>query len=157
MKQEIALFRNFGLATPSSVTYSPELNAFITAAFQTMSGNCYFSAMRLSEGILIKEDIGQGGIYNRTFLNGVHIYDLKTKTLLCEYIYPMYEGAIYSRSVVATVARRILKELVEKTAQRENFYIEASHVDRVIYQIVNNAVYADQTQELNRQIKSLNY
>ena len=39
MTQEISLFRNFGLATPATISYSAPMNAFVGSAFASLIGN----------------------------------------------------------------------------------------------------------------------
>lgn len=48
MANEIALFRNFGLATPSAITYSAPMNAFVGTGFTSAAGNSYFNAARFA-------------------------------------------------------------------------------------------------------------
>ena len=82
----IEIFKKFGVSSvASNVTYSASLNVFTGNGYTSAAGNNYFNAFRFAEGILIKEDVGVG--YARTFLNGIRIFDLSSKTLLCERSY----------------------------------------------------------------------
>lgn len=155
MSQEISLFRNFGLTTPSSVTFSEPLNALVGAGYTSMAGNTYFNSLRLSDGLLIKEDIGHGGMYERTFLNGIHIYDICTKTLLCEYRYPMYQGVIYSRETAKLVAINLLIKLIVESAQRDQVLLNMNEVSSKIQEVVNKAFFGDQMQEIQKTLKQL--
>ena len=51
MANEIALFRNFGVSTPTAVTYSTPMNAFIGAGFTSSAGNTYFNAARFDQDV----------------------------------------------------------------------------------------------------------
>ena len=155
MKQEIALFKNFGLATPSSITFSESMNAFVTTAQAFPSGNAYGNAARFAEGLLIKEDIGYGQPY--TFLNGLHIYDLKTHKLLAELVYPMYQGAFYSKEHVKTVATRLLSELIVEAAEEQGSYMNEQEVSRKVRAILDRSFSKNQLQELEKNVKALGF
>ena len=89
----LALLNKFGLAKTGSFNYSDQSNAFLGNGFTSAAGNTYFNSLRFVEGILVKEDVGQG--YSRTFINAIRIYDIKSKDLLCE---KSYHCAYYSKS-----------------------------------------------------------
>lgn len=79
---EIALFQKFGLAKNSNFNYSEAVNAFIGNGYTSMAGNTYLNEIRLIEGIIIKNDVGHGHTY--TFLNGIKIFHIESKKLICE-------------------------------------------------------------------------
>ena len=73
----IVLFKDLGVSVSSNVTYSTSLNVFSSNGYTSAAGNTYFNSFRFADGILIKEDVGEG--YAHTFLNGIRIFDLSTK------------------------------------------------------------------------------
>lgn len=150
MKQEISLFRNLGLATPSSVTFSESLNALVGGGYTSIAGNTYFNTLRLADGIFIKEDIGMGYWY--TFLNGVHIYDLHTKTLLCERHFYRHR---YSRETAKQDAENMLFELLSEAASKEKVIIDKCELLAKVKEIVKRAFFCDQMQEIQKTIKQL--
>ena len=77
----IQLFERHGLVN-ANLNYSEISNAFLTTGYTSMAGNTYFNSIRVAEGILIKEDVGEG--WCKTFLNGIKIYSIKDKTLLAD-------------------------------------------------------------------------
>ena len=155
MANEIALFKNFGLATPSNIAYSESMNAFVTSAQTFPSGNAYGSAARFAEGLLIKEDIGYG--QPCTFLNGLHIYDLKTHKLLAEKVYPLYQGAFYSKDVVKSVATRLLSALIVTAAEEQGSVINAQDVTNKVRAILDRSFANNQLQELEKNVKALGF
>ena len=142
MSQEISLFRNFGLATPATVTFSESLNALVGTGYTSMAGNTYFNSLRMSDGLLIKEDIGQGYAYS--FLNGLHIYDLRTKTLICE---KWFHCNFYSRDGAKQDATDMLIDMIQQAAKKENILLNYHEVQQRISSIVNNAFFGDQLKE----------
>lgn len=155
MANEIALFRNFGLATPKGISYSEPMNAFVTTAIAFPSGNSYCSAARFAEGLLIKEDLGQG--HTCTFLNGVHIYDLKTRKLLAEHIFPMYEGAFYSKETVKNIATRLLTSLLVDAAREQGYTLYENDAYRQVRAILDRSFSNNQLQELEKNVKALGF
>ncbi len=65
--------RAFPITATGSITYNAEQNVFLTAGYTSAAGNMYYGAIRLSEHLVVRYDIGQG--YAHTFLNGI--------TLMC--------------------------------------------------------------------------
>jgi len=155
MANEIALFSNFGLATPARITYSPEQNLFVGNAWTSYSGRTYCNTMRLGRGLLIKEDVGSNGW--GTYLNGVHIYDTMTKKLLCEKIYPMYQGAHYSKFTVKNVVTRLLEDLLISSAKEQHLYIDENRMRRELRAQIDYAFNANQLEVLKSETKALGY
>ena len=81
MTNSIAIFQKHGLVN-SNLSYSEVANAFLSTGYTSSAGNTYFNSIRVAEGILIKEDIGNG--YKYAFLNGIKIYSIKDKTLIVD-------------------------------------------------------------------------
>lgn len=147
MKTDIALFEKFGLATSSSnFTYSEVANSFLGNAFTSLAGNTYFNEVRFVEGLLIKEDVGQG--YTYTFLNGLRVYDIKTKTLLCE---KTYHNKVYSLYFLKSEVKRMLQDLIISSAKKEGVLLAESEVGAKLEQIINNSFAKDQRQMLIEQ------
>ena len=152
MENQIALFRNFGLATPATISYSTPMNAFVGQGFTSAAGNTYFNAARFGEGILIKEDVGQGYAY--TFLNGLHIYDLVTKKLLCERYFNCH---FYSKDTVRQDVKRMLEDLILESAQKERRLLNAGEVRSRIASIVDKAFSTNQVEMLQKQMRALGF
>lgn len=152
MANEIALFSKFGLATPSNIRYSSPMNAFVGSGYTSAAGNTYFNAVRFAEGILIKEDVGEGYAY--TFLNGLKIYDLKTKKLLCE---DSFHCNYYSKQTVKDEVKRMLKELIMDAARSEGYYISSSEVNKRINSMIDRCFAQNQIEMMGQQIRALGF
>lgn len=152
MANEIALFRNFGLATPASISYSSPMNAFVGQGYTSMAGNTYFNALRFGEGILIKEDVGEGYAY--TFLNGLKIYDLQTKKLLCE---ESFNCHYYSKETVKLDVKRMLTNLILKAARQENRYLIENDVRNRVGQKIDRAFSRNQIEMMSQQMRALGF
>lgn len=152
MTQEISLFRNFGLATPSAISYSAPMNAFVGTGFTSAAGNSYFNAARFAEGILIKEDVGQGWLH--TFLNGIHIYDLRTKKLLCE---KYFDCHYYSKETVKSDVKRMLEDLILSAAHKEGRLLTHMEVHSRINSIIDRSFATNQIEMMNRQMRALGF
>ncbi|MBR1807936.1 MAG: hypothetical protein IJ776_00915 [Paludibacteraceae bacterium] len=150
MSQEISLFRNFGIATPNTITFSKSLNALVGVGYTSMAGNTYFNSLRMADGILIKEDIGQG--YAHSFLNGLHIYDIRTKTLICEKLFSCH---YYSRDTAKSDAIDMLTDMIGKAASKENIILNYNEMRSKVSDIVRRAFFADQMQEIQKTLKQL--
>lgn len=155
MTNDIALFRSFGLATPASFSYSQPMNAFVGNGYTSTIGNTYFNAVRFVEGLLIKEDVGEG--YSATFLNGLQIYDLHTKTLLAEKKYPRYGGAFYSKNLVKQLTSQLLEELLLKEAQKQHYLLNQEDVKNKLSRLIANAFEKNQVQELQNSVKAIGF
>lgn len=150
MTQEITLFQNLGLATPASVTFSHNLNALVGAGYTSMAGNTYFNALRMADGLLIKEDIGEG--YAHTFLNGLHIYDIHTKALICE---KLFHCKLYSRATAKQSAVKMLINILEQAAAKDNVLLNRIEVQKTVSEIVNRAFFGNQIHEIQKTLKQL--
>lgn len=152
MENQIALFRNFGLTTPAAISYSTPMNAFVGQGFTSAAGNTYFNAARFGEGILIKEDVGEGWLH--TFLNGIHIYDLKTKKLLCERSFNCH---YYSKETVKSDVKSMLEDLILSAARTTGRILNYTDVHARINAIVNRSFETNQVEMMNNQIKALGF
>ncbi len=142
----LALLNKFGLAKTGSFNYSDQSNAFLGNGFTSAAGNTYFNSLRFVEGILVKEDVGQG--YSRTFINAIRIYDIKSKDLLCE---KSYHCAYYSKSFLENEVVNMLTQTLMTAAKKENVYILETEIRSKIVSLVRYAFTNDQRQILYQQ------
>lgn len=72
--RQLAILKENALPALSGehLTYNAAKNVFLTTAYTSMAGNCYYKAIRLSDRICVFYEIGEG--YARTFLNGITIF-----------------------------------------------------------------------------------
>ena len=143
---ELTLFQKFGLAKTGNFNYSEGANAFIGNAFTSLAGNTYMNEIRLMEGLLIKEDVGQG--YAHSFVNGIRIFDIKSKQLLCE---RNYHCTYYNQNYIKTEVRSMLTELLIAASRKEQLYLDLSDVEKHIESLVELAFQTDQRQMLQQQ------
>jgi hypothetical protein len=137
--QEIALLNKFGIAKGNNFSYSESVNAFIGNGYISMAGNTYLNEIRFMEGIVIKEDVGQG--YSRTFVNGIRLFDLQSKTLLCE---RNYHCTFYSQFHIKTEVKDMLTNLLNEAARKENISFSSSDIKNHIERLVDKAFSEDQ-------------
>ena len=144
---EIALLNKFGITSNGTKIYSEESNSFLGNGYTSMAGNTYFNSVRFLEGIVIKEDVGNG--HTHTFVNGIRLYGLKDKTLLCE---RNYHCCFYSKSFIMGEVISMLTELLLTAATKEKLLINVDQVKLKIESIVKVAFENDQRQVLFNQI-----
>lgn len=137
--QEIALLNKFGIAKANNFSYSESVNAFIGNGYTSMAGNTYLNEIRFMEGIVIKEDVGQG--YARTFVNGIRLFDLQSKTLLCE---RNYHCTYYSQYHIKTEVIEMLSNLLNEAARKENLNFNSIDIQNHIEKLVDKAFSEDQ-------------
>lgn len=147
MSGTTVIFEKYGLVN-STVSYSEVANAFLTNGYTSEAGNTYFNAIRMAEGILIKEDIGQG--YARTFLNGIKIYSIKDKTLIAD---KTFHTVFYSASTVKIESKKMLMDLLEDAASQEGFYFDRQLANTAIEKVLNMAMNNDQRSMANNHFK----
>ena len=56
----------------SSITYNAAKNVFLTQGYTTLANNTYYRAIRFSNRLIVRYDIGEG--YKHTFLNGIKLF-----------------------------------------------------------------------------------
>jgi len=145
---EITLFNKLGLIRSSDFNYSESVNAFLGNAFTSMAGNTYLNEIRFLEGLVIKEDIGHG--YAHTFVNGIRIFDIRSKKLICERLYHCtYYSTIFLRSEV----RKMLIDFLLTSTRKEGITIDYNDAVRHIAMIVDKAFNTDQRHMLEMQSK----
>ena len=141
------VLKQFGLTT-GTVSYSEQVNAFITAGYTSAAGNTYFNTIRFAEGIVLKEDVGQGWAY--TFLNGLKIYSLRDKTLLAD---RYFHSRIYSRYAVKTEAVDMLFNVLKVAAKKEGLFLDKKQARKEIEKIIDSAMNVNQISMLEQQSK----
>ncbi len=149
MTKEMILSQLSGLQS-KSLTYSGTANAFIGNGFTSSAGNHYFNAVRFADGILIKEDIGEG--YLHTFLNGLKIYSLKDKTLIVD---KSYHNVRYSKDLSKSLSKSLLKDHLEEAARHNGFNYNRSEASGLIDKIVEDAYVVDQREMADMQMRRL--
>ena len=132
------ILRKLGLANVST-SYSEKANAFLSSGYTSTAGNTYFSAIRIAEGILIKDDIGTG--YCRTFLNGIRIYSLKDKTLLAE---KSFHSHFYSKDGVKRHAKSMLLDVLKEAALEEGWSMDEDQAQQEIARIIDKSFSTNQ-------------
>jgi hypothetical protein len=147
------IIKNLGSMLPGKLNFSESANAFLSSGYTSAANNTYFNAIRFAEGIIIKEDVGEG--YARTFLNGLRIYSIKDKTLLADRSYHCY---FYSREKVQDEAKKILIELLEEAAKANGFEINRYEAGKAIEKLLDSAFTGDQLSIAQNQMrKQLTY
>jgi predicted house-cleaning noncanonical NTP pyrophosphatase (MazG superfamily) len=147
MTTEIIL-RNLGSYLPERTNYSQQANAFLTNGYASQAGNVYFSAIRLGEGIVVKEDVGHG--YAWTFLNGIYIYSTKDKKLLAD---RRFHNRKYSKEETQEIIRDILTTLLKEAAEFSNVKYNETEAQFAISRLIFDMYNTDQRQMLQQQNK----
>ena len=138
MSNSLVLLNNLGISKNGSLTYSEVSNAFLTQGYTSMAGNAYFNSLRLMEGILIKEDVGQG--YSRTFINGIMLYDT-SKNLLCE---KSYHCIFYNKWFIKSEVKIMIKKLLIESCRKDSISIDEFDIEKHINKLVDKAFNTDQ-------------
>ena len=146
MDNTLTLLNQFGLSNRVSYSYSSVANAFIGSGYVSQAGNLYFNSLRLLDGIVIKEDVGQG--YSRTFLNGLRIFDIKSKTLLCE---RNYHCCFYDKNFIQREITDILSNLIIESARKRQIHASRSDIHKNVEHIVERSFATDQRIMLTNQ------
>lgn len=144
------MINNLSAIVQGTTRFSDTANAFLSEGYVSAANNTYFNALRFAEGIIIKEDVGQG--YAHTFLNGLRIYSLKDRVLLAD---RTYNCCYYSKQTVRNEVQDMLQKLLEQAAHRIENRINSHEVTKVITRILNEAFESNQMQLAQNQMKSL--
>ena len=147
MTSTLTLLKKNGLVN-SNISYSKVANAFLSEGYTSTAGNTYFNSIRAAEGILIKEDIGQG--YAHTFLNGIKIYSIKDKTLLVD---KRFNGVIYSSGRMKLEAKKSLLEMLKESASNGGFVLNLEKSEKIIENILNKALNENQNDFIVKQTR----
>lgn len=132
--------------TNSNVNYSQQANAFLSDGFTSAAGNTYFSALRFTEGIVVRENVGQG--YLHTFLNGLKIFSIKDNTLLCD---KTFDRTIYDKSFICNQIELMLMEVIVNAATRDGLYFDKIKAAEEIKKMAYKAVWENQMQVASQQ------
>lgn len=147
------MINKLGSMLPGKLNFSETANAFLSNGYTSAANNTYFWAIRLAEGLIIKEDVGEG--YARTFLNGLRIYSIKDKVLLAD---RSYHCNFYSKEKVQSETKKILFELLEEAAEANGFKINRYEAGKAIEKILDNAFKGNQLSIAENQMrKQLTY
>ncbi len=147
MKNSIQLFQKYGVSG-RNLNYSEASNAFLSDGYTSSAGNTYFNSVRLAEGVLIKEDVGQG--YCHTFLNGLRIYSLRDKTLIAE---KNFHCTYYSKYIVREEAKSMLFKTLKEAAKLKNVIFNENEVEAQIMLLLDKAFSQDQRDVFQCQVK----
>ena len=142
------IIKNLGSLLPGKLNYSELANAFLTNGYVSTAQNVYFNTIRFAEGIIIKEDIGQG--YAHTFLNGIRIYSLKDKVLLAD---RAYHCNFYSKEVVKNEAKNMLCELVIEAANNAGHRVSRYEAEKVIEKVLDKSYKENQRTLAQKQLR----
>jgi hypothetical protein len=149
MTKELIISNITGIQS-GSINYSTSINAFVAKGFTSNAGNHYFSAVRLSEGIVIKEDIGQG--YAHKFLNGLKIFNLRDRTLIAD---ETFHCQFYTTDNVCRQAKRMLLNKLEEASQIQGFKYDKREAERNIDRIVTDAFHTNQNEKASQELRRL--
>lgn len=138
------------LVSNSGVTYSAQANAFLTQAYVSAANNAYFNAIRFAEGIIIKEDVGQG--HTHTFLNGLRIYHAASHTLLAD---RSYHCCFYSTHIVKEESRQLLVEALEKAVKSTGASFNRAEAQQLINKVITEAFEKDQLKAAEQHSRQL--
>lgn len=143
MSTSMVLFEKMGL-TNSLISYSECANAFLSAGFISRVGNTYYNSIRIAEGVMIKEEVGDAH-YGITFLNGIKIYTIKTKTLIAE---KQFSGLRYSKDTIRYYAFEMLFETLRDAHKISRVFFNERDAIRQIERVLEIAFNEDQRKVL---------
>lgn len=149
MSTELVL-KNFSNMLPTNLRYSETTDVFLTNGYVSAANNVYFNAVRFAEGIIIKEDVGQG--YLHTFLNGIRIYSIESKTLLAD---KSFHCCRYNKQSVYTEVKDMLLNLVCEAAAQQGKAVDKNEARRVIERILHESFNTNQMQVAQNQMRRL--
>lgn len=144
------IIRNLTGNSLGTVNYSGNANAFLSNGYVSTANNVYFNAFRFAEGLLIKEDVGQG--YARTFLNGLRIYSLKDKVLLAD---RSYHCCFYCKEKVLTEAQSMLLDLLKDAAIEHGMSLNINEAKSAIDKILSHAFKGNQLEIAQNETRRL--
>tara|TARA_B110000003_G_scaffold244653_1_gene253908 strand:- start:4602 stop:5063 length:462 start_codon:yes stop_codon:yes gene_type:complete len=145
MNNTLTVLKKKGLIN-SNISYSEIANAFISKGYTSIAGNTYFNSIRVAEGILIKEDVGQG--YAHTFLNGIKIYSIRDKTLIAD---KRFNNVRYNQSRMKSETKKLLLNMLEESAKAEGYIFNIKDSETIIENILNKALEENQNDFIKKQ------
>ena len=134
----------------SSISYNSNLNAFIGNAYTSVAGNTYFDALKLSDEIAIKADIGIG--HTHSFLNGITIMSTKSRKILAHKQFHCYT---HSNSKEQHQARQLLIEALEETARCNGYVVGRMQIEMAANTIIDKVYNVNQLDALQKTIRIL--
>jgi len=143
MSNNLTISTKYGLSN-LSLSYSKTSNTHVTTAHTSEAGNSYFSSLRITDGILIKEDIGQG--YKYGFLNGIKIYSKTAKKLIAS---RSFHKVIYSQEYMKSQVEIMLFEILKDESQRNGLYFNQFEAKKIVDRLLRIAFNEDQRSILN--------
>lgn len=149
METQIIL-KSLANVLPASLSYSTSANAFLSNGYVSAANNTYLNVIRFAEGIVIKEDVGEG--YAHTFLNGIRIYALESRTLLADRSFHCY---FYSKENVLKEAKAMLIELLNEAAEKVGKRLNRYEVESTIDKLLRNAFDKNQIEVAQNQSRYL--
>lgn len=149
MTKEMIISKIAGLQS-QNLRYAANLNAFVGNGYTSAAGNHYFNLVRFGEGILIKEDLGQGFKY--LFLNGLKVYSVKEKSLIADL---SFHNVIYGKEKVINAVKNMLLNKLKEAANQEGFSYSLSEAQNKVSQIVEESFVIDQRTMADNQIRRL--
>lgn len=129
-----------------NLSYSKSSNTHVTNGYTSEAGNSYFSSLRISDGILIKEDIGQG--YKYGFLNGIKIYSRTAKKLI---ISRSFHNVIYSKEYMKSQVEIMLFEVLKNESGENGTHFNQFEAQKIVDRLLRIAFKEDQRKVLNNQ------
>lgn len=144
------IISNLGNLVPNGTRYSETSNSFLSNGYTSAANNVYFNAVRFAEGIVIRDDIGQG--WAHTFLNGIRIYSLKDKVLLADRTY--YNNQ-YSKEKVLRECREMLVQLIYDAAAKIGSKLNNSEVIETVNKVLTEAFNSNQLLLAQSQMRKL--
>lgn len=124
------------LPSLANSTYNKEKNIYLTDGYTSRAGNTYFQGIRLSDRIIIKENIGQGYAY--TFLNEIQIFgfDGNMPQLLTS---RSYNCKIYDESFVKSECTDLINEYLKNQCLLSGGITSSRELQSITNLLVNEA------------------
>lgn len=145
MSNNLTLSTKYGLSN-LNLSYSKFSNTHVTNRYTSEAGNSYFSSLRISDGILIKEDIGQG--YKYGFLNGIKIYSRTAKKLIAS---RSFHKVIYSKEYMKSQVEIMLFKVLKDQSGENGTYFNKFEAKKIVDRLLQIAFKEDQRSVLNNQ------
>lgn len=139
------ILKQFGLVQ-GGVNYSDKANAFLSTGYTSAAGNTYFNAVRFAEGIIIKEDVGEG--WAHTFLNGIRIFSTQNKQIIAE---RDFHNHIYSKNTVESNSISMLMKVLIDAAESESVELDECKAREQVSKVIRKAMQSDQRELLKQQ------
>ena len=132
------------------VSYSENVNAFLSLGYTSLAGNTYYNEIRIANGIAIVGSLGDGYWYK--FLNGIKIYSLKDKELVAE---KHFHNHIYGKESVKHHAKSMLLEALLEASKEEGWSFDEKQASKEIDRIVDESFSTNQIEMLKKQARKL--